>query len=328
MTTTTAIPTLAELRQLGQDVVNEQKAGNQKTPEQKNAPINQMRAALQIYLESRLGESNNRVTADILREVDSMYDIPGIPSVLAAYLGYEAVYELQVDLGRTVERACAHCNNPFEIVEPRKIGGYKEVPEQHCQRCRQIVSEQEKQVRQGKSLQGQRNTMRAVDVDALLRKTADPVALPHYCAKILAFLRYWQAGKWQKMTPAFVYTPRIVGCMICGGEETYPFVTRQIQIPQGSLFAELMQRQQIDPLPRVAVEFGQHNAPLESFHQALWRLPPALYFDYFPEYPLLDRPLLILCRTCGRTLEATHQLCDVSHVREPLELIKDVREYW
>jgi len=89
-----------------------------------------------------------------------------------------------------------------------------------------------------------------------------------------------------------------------------------------------MHEQQIDPLPRVAVEFGQHNAPLESFHQALWRLPPAMYFSYFPEYPLFNQPLLILCGPCGRTSAATHQLCDVSHVREPLELIKDAREYW
>ncbi len=328
MITSTVPPTLAELRQLSQDIVNEQKAAGQKTTEQKNALVDELRAALQRYLADRLGESGNRVTEDILREVDSIYDVPGIPSALAAYLGYERVYDLQEALGRTVERACARCKNPFEIVESRKVGGYKTVYEQHCPRCRRIVREHGKLLRQDEILHAQRNTMRAVDVDALLRKTADPTALPHYRAKILAFLRFWQSGKWQKSADSFTYTPRVVGCMICGSKEAQPCVTRRIQIPNDSIFAHLMRQAQIDPLPRAAVKFGHHYEQLESFHQALWRLPPATYFNYFPEYPLLDRPLLMLCDACGTTIEATHQHCDVSNVREPLELITDSPEMW
>src|SRR5437867_1387705 len=111
MTTSTVTPTLAELQQLGQEVVNEQKAASQKTAEQKNALVDELRVALQHYLAYRLMQSGNRVTAEILREVDSIYDIPGIPTSLAAYLGYERVFDLQEALGRTVERECARCKN-------------------------------------------------------------------------------------------------------------------------------------------------------------------------------------------------------------------------
>lgn len=320
------MPTLDELQRLGQGVINE-KRNPDRSATQPPTLRDQLLEAIQRYLTHRLAETENRVTPEILREIDTIYDTPGVPLSLARMLGYE-MYDLQVALGRTVERPCARCNSPFQVVEPRRIGGYTDVPERHCPRCRRFLSEHGKLLRQSAILEAQQNIELAVDVDARLRQTPDPLALRQYRAKLLAFLRYWQAGEWRKTTPNFRYTPGLAGCMICGAEDIHPFVTYEVQIPQDSLFARLMQQQHVDPLPGTAAKFGQHYQPLETFHQALWRLPPATYFDYFPEYPLLDRPLLMLCEECGYSVEETHQRCDVADVREPLEWFKDMYEVW
>lgn len=327
MTAPTATPTLDDLQRLGHEVVNEKKNPDYRNPSEKLELRGHLLAEIQRYLTHRRGETENRVTPEILHEMDTIYDTPGVPLALAKLLGYE-MYDLQVALGRTVERPCARCNKSFQVVEPRKIGGYMRVHGQHCPRCQQFLNEHSKLQRKSEILTAQQNIMLAVDVDTTLRGSPDALALRQYRAKLLAFLRYWQTGERQKTTTKFVYKLGPAGCMICGSEEIYPFVTYQQQIPQNSLFAELMQQQQIDPLPRMAAKFGHEYQILETFHQALWRLPPAIYFNFFPEYPLTDRPLLMLCEECSYSVEGSHQLCNISDVREPLEWFKDVYEIW
>lgn len=313
--------TLDELQRLGHEVINEKKNSDYRNPPEKLKLRNHLLDEVRRYLTHRLTETENRITPEVLHEMDTIYDTPGVPLALAKLLGYE-MYDLQVALGRTVERSCARCNKSLQVVEPRKIGGYTKVSQQYCPRCQQFLNEHSKLQRKSRVLTAQQNTMLAVDVDRTLRGTPDPLALRQYRAKLLAFVQYWHTGERQKTMFNFVYKLAFAGCMICGSEEIHPFVTYQKQIPQNSLFAKLMQHQQIDPLPRMAVKFGLGYEPLETFHQALWRLPPAIYFDFFPEYPLANRPLLILCDECCYSVEETHQLCDVSDVPKPLEWFK------
>lgn len=268
------------------------------------------------YLNHHLKQSNGIVTPEILQDADALYDVDGFPTKLTALLGYE-LRELQQALGRFVDVSCERCKQSFTLIEPRRLRGYTEHHEKYCERCRRIVYEQEQLKWKNISETEQQNAAYAVKIDAEIVGTLYPLDHPTYRAKLLAFLQCWQTGDWVKpLVSGPYYTSGAGCCMLCGGEDMYIYITRSIRIPRDSLFLELMEM--FDPLPREASKYGYHYEPLDTYHQALWRLPPILYFSAFPDYPLMLRPILCLCDDCGMFVERTHELCDLSDQSKPI----------
>lgn len=274
------------------------------------------------YLSARLKATDGVVTREILSDADALYDVDGFPTRLAQLLNYD-LYDLQEQLGRMVELSCERCKQTFTVIEHRKLRGYTRNFERYCERCRRIVNDLGRLQSQIKSETAQQNAARAVEIDAAIVRTLYPLEHPTYRAKLLAFLHCWQAGEWRKTTLGFSYDMGATGCMMCGTGNIQVYVTRSIRIQRDSLFAELMDA--LDPLPREAANYGYRYEPLETYHQALWRLPPIAYFSAFPEYPMMDRPLLCLCNTCGQFFEQTHEGCDLSDQARPVLLLDDDR---
>jgi hypothetical protein len=78
------------------------------------------------YFRYRLEQSGDGdVGADVREEADLLYDLSGMPSLIADALGM-GVGDLRRWLSRRRTVQCAHCGRSFRVLEYRRQGGYVE----------------------------------------------------------------------------------------------------------------------------------------------------------------------------------------------------------
>lgn len=263
--------------------------------------------AVKTYIDEQLVKTKGVVTQDILAEIDTLYDVPGNPSRLADMLGLE-LKDLQDALGREREVQCIRCQKLYVILERRRIGGYTEISNYTCKNCHKIEWEGIKNkdaAREAKILQ---NIHMEAIVDFKIRRANNPLRVLEYKSYLLNYLICWKEGNWEKFTYTASYSFPNIGCMFCGRQEVFIYVTRNNLMEEGTVFYEIAH--QTTNRGSAYKNYGHLFPLLETYHQTLWRLSPDIYFSYFPDYPIIQKPLLCLCLDCGASVESTHVLVE------------------
>ncbi|MBN2569977.1 MAG: hypothetical protein JXB42_11160 [Deltaproteobacteria bacterium] len=84
---------------------------------------------------STQNKRNGILTPRILQDIDSIYDYPGFPTIIAETLGV-IVPDIQGALKRCVDIVCERCGKIFVVEERRRIGGYTKSKRTLCARCK------------------------------------------------------------------------------------------------------------------------------------------------------------------------------------------------
>ncbi|MDO9529395.1 MAG: hypothetical protein Q7J27_09570 [Syntrophales bacterium] len=94
-----------------------------------------VREAVRSYFTRLKRDADGILTPRILQDVDSIYDYPGLPTIIAETLGL-TVADIQGALKRCVDIVCGKCGKIFVVEERRRIGGYTKSRKTLCGRCK------------------------------------------------------------------------------------------------------------------------------------------------------------------------------------------------
>jgi hypothetical protein len=99
------------------------------------------RAEIVKHFQRRLVEERHEISPDLIKEINAIYDIPFMPSLIAEGLGV-TTSGVRKALGRTRIVPCKKCGGGTPIFEMRKVGGYmKSNSTKVCRPCRKIAAE-------------------------------------------------------------------------------------------------------------------------------------------------------------------------------------------
>ncbi len=273
----------------------------------------QLRSMVGEYLAMSLAETHGVISLDILRRADQLYDVPGMPTLIAESLGL-SVHALRQELGQQHQITCERCSQSFVVLAARVRGGYSCSLPKICPECARR-ERRESYERQGKEEEALRaNRLYRLRVDAQIAVADDPLSIAAFRDHLIEYATFWLGDRSDEKQLLWYPCLRLTfqtamgACMMCGDTPPlYLFVAQEEAISNHPGFENLVRRlgyeeemsksrgMEITPWP-----------PLTRCWQVLWRIWPAYYFSNMSPLPLLKSPILILCKNCAGLAGDTH----------------------
>lgn len=280
-----------------------------------------------VYFREKFIETTGLLTPELISEIDSVYDVPGQPGAIAEALGV-TINHVKGFLSKDRVITCAGgCGKSLTIKVQRRLGGYTTLSDwaMLCKKCQQKRQQGRDQTerRQSEILHEEMNQW--LEMDNWLSITDQPLDSPLYRDHLYWYYVSWIKGDWpyyffssdsSGINTELVDAP---GCMICGSCHLSLYLIEKKLIPPGSDFYRIVSH--LYRHSRHYHEAWDSRKPegvLKTYSQALWTLGPGQYFSNNLGYPLLERPLLILCPECGTLAEANHRVIEFEN---PLRLL-------
>ena len=275
-----------------------------KYPEQQSQLKEHYYQALNIHFVEMKTSSKGRLSADILRDAELVYDLWGAPSVIAKALGIK-LFDLQQALGRRRAIKCRHCGvGSVEVFEMRVKHGYQDKSGTKCSVC--LNNEKVRRELEHDEWQFKYYQKTIIDNEISIKTLHDAASLKLVRSHLMDYLDTWQRGALHHHQGHTIFLNNWGdrrGCMICGCQPISLFIRNDSErLYEDPTFIELIKQFDENDTRHIY----QHHADIKNYLHLLWRMWPDFYFSKVILSPLIKLPLAFLCKKHASILKDTH----------------------
>jgi hypothetical protein len=178
---------------------------------------------------------------------------------------------------------------------------------------------------------------RAQAVETKISRSANPLEIPELRQRLLRYATVWMTlpdTRDRFFRSDDIEYRNVCGCMVCGSEDVGVIVVDDKAIELGdrwSNWAQATTANDMEWANKLLYWDGAHRFPrpphIQTLYQLLWRLRPVDYFAQIRPIPLINEPVLIVCKNCAQIFAESHRWVGVPHdasgAKKPGEVKQD-----
>ncbi|MGL6015608.1 MAG: hypothetical protein ACRCZU_05875 [Selenomonadaceae bacterium] len=264
------------------------------------------------YFMEKLKQSNNIYTPEIIEEAKTLFCMPDYTNIVPKALNLTRA-QFNKLTERKVQIECDNCSSPIIVREILYQSGYGlgSTGPYYCEKCKAHFRRQRQEEEADNEKQAYCEQMNRIENELKVLSSGDPLNEIVFMKLIEKYNKIYSDGVLEIENSLFgnlKYKLDYSGkCQICGDNSYSPYVNYSIPVDMtlvSSLEIEWTCLSQLENnVTAYSKSLERDTFPeypkLISILQVLMRISPFVFFHKYPTVPLLAKPLIFACDSCG-----------------------------